>query len=88
MTNEKSEIRRLRKEVGNFLRGKITERGCTQVALAAAAGISDVWLCNILNGKANASFDLMGKLLWCLDIRAEIVVIPLRPRRNDRKVKK
>jgi transcriptional regulator with XRE-family HTH domain len=83
--SDKSEIRRLRLEVARFLRQKISERGCTQTALASAAGISDVWLCNILNGKANASFDLIGRLLWCLDVKAKLVFTPVRPRRKSRK---
>ena len=66
-------------QLGHAIRVKRRERGLTQVALAAAAGVSAPWLSAVENGKPGAEIGLIFKVLAALGLSLTIADAPGDP---------
>lgn len=55
-------------ELGRYVRERRLDRGETQAAVAAAAGVSRRWLANLEAGKPTAEIGLVFRTLAALDL--------------------
>ena len=63
-------------DIAARVRGRRTADGMTQAELAALAGVSRNWIVAIETGRANASLDVILRVLDALDLQIEFVDVP------------
>ena len=60
-----------RPPLGTIIASRLNQLDCSQKWLSEVTGISQVYLCNILAGKANPTIKLLRKIAKSLDINVK-----------------
>jgi plasmid maintenance system antidote protein VapI len=66
----------LRLDLAQIVLRHLKEKGWTQKALADAAGMKAPFLTRIIHAAQNCTFDVAGRLLFALGIRAKLLEVP------------
>jgi transcriptional regulator with XRE-family HTH domain len=74
----------LRLGLATIVLGRLDALGWTQKRLADATGMKESFVSRVIHGDQNCTFDVAGRLLFALGVRARLAEVPSSSRRPSR----